>query len=172
MATDLIGALKKEDFAYISTVLPFQPYRGVTSHFFHADLSHLSANIFGLVVARYFLKELKLQGYYFLLLLISLLIPLQALMQWILDIYILKGGYYLLLGFSGIIYGIDAFILLSSMYGKNTFLSLDIGLVKSISVRNAMLFLTGVGFAWSLLPSISFSAHFTGFISGALLFFL
>ncbi len=76
------------------------------------------------------------------------------------------------LGFSGILYGIDAFILLASIYGKERFLKLKIDLRKNQQVRQTIIVLTGVGIAWSFLPGISLPGHLAGFIAGALLFLL
>ena len=78
----------------------------------------------------------------------------------------------LAIGFSGILYGVDVFILLASIYGKQCFLGLDIGLRKDQQIRQVMMVLTGIGIIWSLLPGISLLGHLTGFIAGALLFLL
>jgi len=170
--TDFLGVIEKLDFAYYSGAIISQPYRVVTTHFLHADFSHLVANIFGIVVARYFLNELSLKNRYFFIILILFLIPLQILLQWFLDIYILRKYHIILVGFSGILYGINAFILLSSIYGKKYFLLLNISLKPNLSVRKAMLFLSFIGLVWSILPTISLSAHLTGFMAGSILFLL
>ena len=156
--------------AYFSGRLLLEPYRGLTSHLLHFDLSHLLSNVFGIVVARYFLKELKLTSAYLFLVLLSLLIPLHSFLQWLVDIYLFKNQMSLLIGFSGILYGIDSFILLSSIYGKRKFLTLHIGLTPNSKVSNAMFVLTCLGLCFSLLPKISLSAHLTGIIFGCLLF--
>ena len=75
-------------------------------------------------------------------------------------------------GFSGILYGVDAFILLSSIYEKNRFVGLDIGLRKDQQIPQTMIVLTTIGIAWSFLPDISLLGHLTGFMAGALLFLL
>ena len=78
----------------------------------------------------------------------------------------------LAVGFSGIIYGIHAFILLSSVYGKERFACLDIGLRKDKQIYQTMLIITTVGVAWSLLPGISLLGHLAGIIAGTLLFLI
>ncbi len=170
LCTDIFRVLDKFELSYFSGRLFSQPYRGLTSHFAHYDLNHLLSNVFGIVVARYFLKELKLTSTRFFLVLVSFLIPLQSCLQLLVDIYLLKRQMYILVGFSGILYGINSFILLSSIYGKRKFFNLQIDLVRNPKVCNAILFLTGIGLCFSLFPKISFSAHFTGLIAGGILF--
>jgi len=172
VATDLFGLIEKTRFAYWSGGLLIEPYRIITTHFIHGDAKHLLANSFGIVVARYCLKCLRLQGKFFFLLLIGLLIPLQTLLFWFIDIFIFRNPMSIAVGFSGILYGVDAFILLSSIYGKQRFVGLDIGLRKSKQIRQIIVVLAGLGITLSLLPGISLLGHLTGFIAGALLFLL
>ena len=73
-------------------------------------------------------------------------------------------------GFSGILYGVDAFILLASIYGKLRFAGLDVQLKKDKQIRHTMVVLTSIGIAWSLLPGISLLGHLSGFNEGSLLF--
>ncbi len=149
-----------------------EPYRIITTHFMHGDTQHLLANTFGIVVARYCLKGLRLKGNSFFLLLVSLLIPCQTLIFWFVDIFFFKNPMSLAIGFSGILYGVDVFILLASIYGKQRFIGLEIGLRKDQQIRQTMMVLTGIGIIWSLLPGISLLGHLAGFIAGALLFLL
>tara|TARA_B100000700_G_C14862872_1_gene769532 strand:- start:85 stop:678 length:594 start_codon:yes stop_codon:yes gene_type:complete len=169
-ATDLFGIIDKANFAYWSGVLISEPYRLITTHFIHGDANHLLANTFGIVVARYCLKSLKLKGSYFFLLLIGLLIPLQTLIFWFLDLFFFRNPMSLALGFSGILYGVNAFILLGSIYGKKRFYGIKIGLKKDRKTLQTMLVITSMGLVWSLLPGISLLGHLAGFISGAFLF--
>ena len=171
IGTDVFGLLEKMDLAYFSGRLFFQPYRILTSHFVHYDQNHLLANSFGIVIARYFLKELKLKSKSFVLALIPLLIVSQSCFQWLVDIYIFGNRMSLLIGFSGILYGINSFILLSSIYGKEKFLNLHIGLSRNPKVCNAISVLIGLGLCFSLLPKISLTGHLTGLVAGVLLFF-
>ncbi len=172
IGTDLLDIFQKSDFAYLSGVIINEPYRLVTAHLFHADFNHLLANTFGIVIVRYFFWQLKLKNTYFFIVLIFLLMPLQVFLQWFIDMPVLKNPFSLLIGFSGILYGADAFILFSSMLGKEKFLNFKLGLVSNIEVFRAMLLLTTLGFLSSLLPGISFSGHLTGFIAGSILFLL
>ena len=93
-------------------------------------------------------------------------------MVWWVDIFFFRNLMSFAVGFSGIIYGVDAFILLASIYGKQRFIGLNIGLKKNQQIRQTMMVLTSVGIAWSLLPGISLLGHSTGFIAGGLLFLL
>ncbi len=172
LATDLFGIVEKTRFAYWSGALIVEPYRIITSHFIHADAKHLLANTFGIIVARHCLKGLRLKSNSFFLLLVSLLIPLQTLVFWFIDIFFFKNPMSLAVGFSGIIYGIHSFILLSSIYGKQRFLGFNIDLRKDQEIYQIMLILTGLGIAYSLLPGISLVGHLAGFIAGTLIFLL
>ncbi|AAQ00265.1 MULTISPECIES: rhomboid family intramembrane serine protease [Prochlorococcus] len=170
IATDVLRIINKFDFAYISGRLLLEPYRIISTHFIHADLRHLLANAFGIVVVRYFFMQLRLKSSSLFIVLLLLLIPIQSFLQWVLDIYLINNPLSMLIGFSGLLYGVDAFILLSSIYGKNNFLHFDIGLSRNLQVRNAMSVLTGLGFIFSLFPRVSLSGHFTGFLAGLILF--
>ena len=172
IATDLLGIMDKTRFAYWSGGLVVEPYRIITSHFIHGDAKHLLANTFGIVVARYCLKSLKLKGNFFFLLLIGLLIPLQTLVFWFVDIFFFKNSMSLALGFSGILYGIYAFILLSSVNGKQRFIRMSIDIRKDNQTRQTIIVLMGLGIAWSLLPGISMTGHLAGVVAGAILFLL
>ena len=172
VATDLFGIIEKTKFAYWSGVLLVEPYRIITTHFIHGDAKHLLANTFGIVVARYCLKSLKLKGNSFFLLIVSLLIPLQTLIFWFLDIFFFRNPMSFAIGFSGILYGVDAFILLASIYEKQRFIGLKIDLKKNQQIRQTMILLMGIGIAWSLLPGISLLGHLAGLIAGVLIFLL
>ena len=170
VATDLLSILEKTKYAYWSGVLLTEPYRIITTHFFHGDAQHLLANTFGIVVARYCLKELNLKNNFLFLLLITFLIPLQTITFWLTDILIFKNQMSLAIGFSGILYGIDAFILLSSIFGKQRFLCIQIGLRKNKHIRQTIIVLTCLGIIWSLLPEISLMGHLAGLVAGSFLF--
>ncbi len=172
VGTDIIFNLNKLELAYFSGGLLIEPYRVITSHLVHADFGHLLANIGGIIVARFFLNELKLKNNFLFLVLICFLIPLQTSLQWLLDIYLFENPMSFLIGFSGILYGVDAFILFSSIFGKRRFLGLETSLTINAKVKEATIVITGIGFLWSLLPGVSFSGHLTGFMAGSILFFL
>lgn len=171
-ATDLFGSIEKTMLAYWSGVLVIEPYRIFTSHFIHADLNHLGANVFGIVITRYFLNTLLLRNNYFFLILITLLIPLQTFILWFIDVILYGNQMSLAIGFSGVLYGVNAFILLTSIHGKNRFLGLFCGLNKNKGTTRSMFVLTGLGMILSLIPGISLVGHLSGFIAGSLLFLI
>ena len=172
LLTDIFVVLEKINLAYISGRLVLEPYRVITAHFVHSNFSHLLANSGGIVVSRFFFKELNLKNRFLFLALTALLIPFQTIFQWVWDIQLTNNSYSVLVGFSGVLYGIDAFVLLSAYYGKKTFLGSKINLCSSYSVYRASLVITILGLLWSFMPGVSFSGHLTGFISGVVLFFL
>ena len=170
ITTDLLGILEKTSFAYWSGRLLFEPYRIITSHFFHGDINHLLANISGIIVVRYFLKALRLRNNYFFIVFISLVIPLQTFILWCMDIFIFGNSMSLVIGFSGILFAMDAFILMTTIYGKQRFFLLKCNLEKDLRLFNSICFLTGIGIIWSFLPRISFLGHVSGLLAGFILF--
>ncbi len=170
VVTDVLGIIEKTNLAYWSGGLLAQPYRVVTTHFVHGDARHLLANTFGIAICRYCLKGMQLKNDYFFLLLVSLLIPSQILIFWLADVFLFRNPMSLAVGFSGVIYGADAFILLSSIVGKQRFLFVDLGLEKNYQIRQTMAAFTGIGFVWSLLPGVSLLGHLSGFAAGLILF--
>ena len=172
IATDFLGILEKTSFAYWSGRLLAEPYRIITSHFFHGNINHLLANISGIIVARYFLKALKLRSDYFLFLIIALLIPFQAFICWCVDMFIYGNPMSLAIGFSGILFGIDAFVLMTTIYGKKRYLFIKCEMRRNPNLVKSISLLTGIGILWSFLPGISFLGHISGFVAGFLLFWL
>ncbi len=172
LATDLFGLLNKGYFIYWSGLMIDQPHRIITSHIVHNDLSHLLANIGGIVVARYFFNQLGLQRRTLFLEFIPICFFLSTLISWWFDIFVIGNPNYRMLGFSGIIYAFDAFILLASSYGKESFLGSEINLRSNSQVQRSMKTLTLVGLVWSFLPGVSLLGHASGFLAGCLLFFV
>lgn len=172
VSTDLLGIIEKSSYAYWSGRLLFDPYRIVTSHFIHGDIDHLLANVSGIIVVRYFLNALRLRSDYFLFTIIALMIPLQTFICWCLDIFVYRNPMSLSIGFSGILFGIDAFILMTTIYGKQRFLFIKCEMKKNIRLFKSISFLTGIGIIWSFLPGISFSGHLSGLLAGFFLFWL
>lgn len=164
------GVLNQSDFSYWSGGLLLQPYRIITSHFIHLDFEHLLSNTFGIVIARHFLRMLGLSNKLFFVLLISLLMPLQVLLHWFYDIVIVNNPMSLSAGFSGVLFGVDAFILLASIYGKRYFMGVEIALSNNYQARRTMTILTAIGAIYSLMPGVSLLGHLTGFVAGSLLF--
>ncbi len=172
ITTDFFGILEKTKFAYWSGRLLLEPYRIITSHFFHGDINHLIANISGIIVVRYFLKALRLRNNYFFIAFISLMIPLQTFILWCLDMFVFGNPMSLVIGFSGILFGMDAFILMTTIYGKKRFFLLKCNFKKDPRLFNSISILTGIGIIWSFLPGISFLGHMSGLLAGFLLFWV
>ena len=172
IATDFFGIIEKTSIAYWSGRLLAEPYRIITAHFFHGNINHLLANISGIIVARYFLKALKLRSDYFLFLIIALLIPFQAFICWCVDMFIYGNPMSLAIGFSGILFGIDAFVLMTTIYGKKRYLFIKCEMKRNPNLVKSISLLTGIGILWSFLPGISFLGHISGFVAGFLLFWL
>ncbi len=170
--SDIFNLINKLNFSYYSGVLLSQPYRILTSHFIHHDFSHLLSNIFGIVVSRYFLKGLNSKKVFTFIMIIFVLIPLQPLICYMLDIYLFDNKLSISYGFSGIIFGLESFILLSSILGKEKIFNYNICLKKNRSITRTCLAIISMGFIYSLLPNISFIGHSTGFISGIITFLL
>ena len=171
-ATDFLGIIDKSSVAYWSGRLFYEPYRIITSHFFHGDFNHLLANISGIIVARYFLKSLGLQSDYFFVTFIVLIIPLQSLLCWCVDILVFKNPMSLAIGFSGVLFGVDAFILMATIYGKKRFIFIGCELKKDPRLLKSISVLTCIGIVWSFLPGISLLGHMSGLLAGFLLFWV
>ena len=169
-STDVLGIIDKSSLAYWSGRLLYEPYRIITSHFFHGDFNHLLANISGIIVTRYFLKSLRLESDFFFLAFIALLIPLQTLISWCVDTFVYRNPISLAIGFSGVLFGIDAFILMTTIFGKKNFLFIRCNLRKNPRLLKPISVLTGFGIIWSLLPGISMIGHMSGLLSGFILF--
>ena len=170
VATDFLGTIEKTSVSYWSGRLLSEPYRIFTAHFFHGDINHLLANISGIIVARYFLKSLRLRSDYFFFAIIGLLIPLQTFICWCIDIFVYENTMSLAIGFSGILFGIDAFILMTTIYGKQRFLFFKCEMKKDPRLFESISIFTVMGVIWSFLPGISLVGHISGFIGGLLLF--
>ena len=172
IATDMLGLISKSNLSYWSGGLLAQPHRIITSHFVHGGFIHLLFNTGGIIIARYFFMTLGLSNSGFFLILIALLMPVQVSINWIYDIFIARNPMSLSVGFSGILYGVDAFILLASIYGKQTFLGVQIGLRSDYQCRRTMTALLIMGVLYSFGPGISLMGHLSGFVAGAILFLL
>ncbi len=172
IASDFLGIIQKTDYAYWSGGLLKDQYRVFTYHFIHIDIKHLLANGTGIAICRYCFKELELKLNWFFLILILLLMPLQSLLLWIWDIVISKNSMSLAVGFSGLIYGIEAFILLSSIFGKKRFLCFNTNLKKNSNITKITSILVLIGLIWSFMPGISLAGHLTGFTAGLLMYMI
>ena len=123
--TDLIRVLDKEFFYYVPRLISDQPYRIFTSILVHADLNHLLSNIGGIIITRYFLMRLGIESRFFYLKFTLICSFLNFFIIWVYEkilLYILNFyPNYAALGFSGIIYALFGFLLLSSFYEKKLF---------------------------------------------------
>ena len=172
IASNFLGIIDKTSVAYWSGRLLAEPYRIITPHFFHGNLNHLLANISGIIVARYFLSALKLRSNYFLFLFITIMIPLQIFLCWLVDIFVFRNPMSLAIGFSGILFGVDAFILLTTIFGKKRFLFIECHMNRNLKFLKPISFLTAIGIIWSFLPGVSLLGHMSGLVSGFFLFWL
>ncbi len=158
--------------AFIPELLFIEPYRIVTSHFIHADFNHLLANSFGIVVSRYFFKNLGLTNNYLFILLVIILIPSQTLFHWFSSLLFYNDQPYIAYGFSGIIYGVYSFILICASYGKESLIGMKIDLKRNPKVKKAISIIITLGVFYSLLPGISLWGHLSGVIAGFTIFYL
>ena len=160
------------ELSYWSSYLINQPYRILSYSFVHKDFNHLLSNIFGIIVVRYCFINLNLKNIFLFLYLIILLIPIQTFFLFIVDNFLFYNPNHLLVGFSGIIFGTFTFILLSSIYGKENIFNIFIDLKKNNEIYRLMTVFLSLGIVYSLLPSISFSGHIAGMLSGFIIFIL
>ena len=160
------------DLSYWSINLINEPYRILSYSFVHKDLNHLISNLFGIVVVRYCFIKLNLKNIFLFFYLIFLLIPIQTFLLFLLDNFLFHNPNHFLVGFSGIIFGAFAFILLSSINGKAYLLNFFIGLKKNYEINKLMSVFLAIGILYSLFPGISLSGHVVGILSGFIIFFL
>ena len=79
---------------------------------------------------------------------------------------------YAALGFSGIIYALFGFLLLTSFYGKSYFLGKEINFKPNYEVQKMLKTICLIGLIFSFLPGVSLIGHLSGFIAGCFLFLL
>ena len=174
--TDLIEILDKKYLYFVPRLISDEPYRIFTSILIHADLNHLLSNLGGIVITRYFLIRLGIETRSFYLKFILICSFLNFFIIWIYErilSYFLNLYYdYAALGFSGIIYALFGFILLSSFYGKNYFLGKKIGLKSNIEVQKLSRTICLIGLIFSFFPGVSLLGHLSGFIAGCFLFLI
>ena len=173
---DLIGVIDKEYFYFVPRLISDQPHRIFTSILIHADLNHLLSNIGGIIITRYFLIRLRIKSRFFYLKFILISSFLNFFIIWIYEKILAYFFYifpnYAALGFSGIIYALFGFILLTSFYGKNYFLGEKIGLKSNYEVQRMSKTICLVGLIFSFLPGVSLLGHLSGFIAGCFLFLI
>ena len=123
--TDLIGVIDKEYYYFVPRLISDQPHRIFTSILIHADLNHLLSNLGGIIITRYFLIRLGIESRFFYLKFTFICSFLNFFIIWFYEkilSYFNIFPNYAALGFSGIIYALFGFLLLTSFYGKKYFL--------------------------------------------------
>ena len=174
--TDLIGVIEKEYFYFVPRLISDQPYRIFTSILVHADLNHLLSNIGGIIITRYFLMRLGIESRFFYLKFIFICSFFNFFIIWIYEkiLSYLFNVYpnYAALGFSGIIYALFGFLLLTSFSGKSVFLGKKIGLKSNYEVQKMSKTICLIGLIFSFFPGVSLLGHVSGFVAGCFLFLI
>ena len=173
--TDLIRVFDKEFLYFVPRLISVQPYRIFTSILVHADLNHLLSNLGGIIITRYFLMRLGIESKFFYLKFIFICSFLNFFIIWVYEkilsyFYIFPN--YAALGFSGIIYALFGFLLLTSFYGKKYFLGREIGFKSNYEVQKMSKTICFIGLIFSFLPGVSLLGHLSGFIAGCFLFLI
>ena len=173
--TDLIGVIDKEYFYFVPRLISDQPYRIFTSILVHADLNHLLSNLGGIIITRYFLMRLGIESKFFYLKFIFICSFLNFFIIWFYErilSYFNIFHNYAALGFSGIIYALFGFLLLTSFYGKSYFLGKKIGLKSNYEVQEILKTICLIGLIFSFFPGVSLLGHMSGFVAGCFLFLI
>ncbi len=173
--TDLIGIINKEYFYFVPRLITDQPYRIFTSILIHADLNHLLSNIGGIIITRYFLMRLGIKSRFFYLKFILICSFLNFCLIWVYEkilSYFNIYPNYAALGFSGIIYALFGFSLLTSFYGKKYFLGKEIVFKSNYEVHKMSKTICLIGLIFSFFPGVSLMGHISGFLSGCFLFLI
>ena len=172
--TDLVRVFDKEFFYFVPRLISDQPYRILTSILIHADLNHLLSNLGGIIITRFLLMRLGIESRYFYPKFILICSFLNFFIIWVyektLSYFFNIFPNYAALGFSGIIYALFGFILLTSFYGKSYFLGKKIGLKSNYEVQNISRTICLIGLIFSFLPGVSLQGHISGFVAGCLVF--
>jgi membrane associated rhomboid family serine protease len=173
--TDLIKVIDKEYFYFVPRLISDQPHRIFTSTLIHADLNHLLSNLGGIIMTRYFLMKLGIKSRFFYLKFIFICAFLNFFIIWfyerILSYFNIYPNY-AILGFSGIIYALFGFLLLTSFYGKKNFLGKKIGFKSNYEVQKMSKIICLIGLIFSFFPGVSLLGHLGGFIAGCFLFLI
>jgi len=173
--TDLIGVFNKEFLYFVPSFISDQPYRIFTSILTHADLNHLLSNLGGIIITRYFLMRLGIKRRFFYLKFILICSFLNFLIIWVYEkilSYFNIYPNYAALGFSGIIYALFGFLLLTSFYGKKYFLGKEIGFKSNYELQKMLKTISLIGLIFSFFPGVSLLGHSSGFIAGCFLFLI
>ena len=174
--TDLIGVFDKESLFFVPRLISDQPYRIFTSILVHTDINHLLSNLGGIIITRYFFMKLGIKSRFFYLKFILICSFLCFFITWVyekfLSYFFNVYPNYAALGFSGIIYALFGFLLLTSFYGKKYFLGKKIGFKSNYEVQKMSKTICFIGLIFSFLPGVSLLGHLSGFITGCFLFLI
>ena len=169
--TDIFGLIEKNNWMFWSRIMQYEPHRFFTSTIIHMDAQHLLFNLGGIVVARAIFKSLGMRNNYLFLLLTIFLMPSSNFLMWIWQRFVSDPDY-AALGFSGVLYGVDAFLLLCCIYGKNKFFRIPINIYKNYQVQQTMIVITVVGQIWNFSGGVSVVGHNSGLVAGIILFLI
>tara|TARA_Y100000589_G_scaffold233068_1_gene220565 strand:+ start:1938 stop:2543 length:606 start_codon:yes stop_codon:yes gene_type:complete len=176
ITTDLLGVFDKASLYYSPSIISKEPYRVLTSMLIHLDLNHLFSNLGGIVITRYLLMQIGMKSKYFYLQFVVLYIFFNFLIIWIYDrilfVFFNIIPNYNYLGFSGVIYALFGFLLLTSFYGKKYFLSFHLNLKRNYEIHKMSKIICLIGLIFSFMPGVSLRSHLSGFITGCFLFFI
>ena len=169
---NILGTIKISQIAYSSGYLIKEPYRILLYNFAHKDLNHLVSNVFGIIIIRYCFIKLKIKSSNLFYYLTILIIFLQTFILYLIDHFLVNKYDYFLIGFSGIVFGVNAYLMLVSYFGSNKFFNKFISLKRNYYIFRLNLFILSFGFIYSLLPGLSLKGHLSGAISGLIIFYL
>ena len=169
---NILGIKEIAQLAYSPLYLIKEPYRILLYNFVHKDLNHLFSNIFGIIIIRYCFLYLKIKSINLFYYLTTLIIILQTFMLYLIDNFLLNKYDHFLIGFSGIVFGVNAYLMMASYFGTNQFFMKCVNLKKNSYIFRLNLFILSFGFIYSLLPGISIKGHFCGAFSGLIIFYL
>ena len=169
---NILGTIKISQIAYSSGYLIKEPYRILLYNFVHKDLNHLVSNVFGIIIIRYCFIKLKIKSSNLFYYLTILIIFLQTFILYLIDHFLVNKYDYFLIGFSGIVFGVNAYLMLVSYFGSNKFFNKFISLKRNYYIFRLNLFILSFGFIYSLLPGVSLKGHLSGAISGLIIFYI
>ena len=174
--TDIVEVFDKKFLYFVPRLISDQPYRIFTSILIHVDLNHLLSNLIGIIITRYFLIRLGIKDEFFYIKFILICSFLNFFIIWIYEKILSYFFYvypnYAALGFSGIIYALFGFSLLTSFYGKIYFLGKKIDFKPNYEVQKMSKTISFIGLILSFLPGVSLLGHVSGFIAGCFLFLI
>ena len=101
-----------------------------------------------------------------------MIIILQTFMLYLIDNFLLNKYDHFLIGFSGIVFGVNTYLMMASYFGTNQFFMKFIGLKRNYYIFRLNLFILSFGLMYSLMPGISLEGHFCGALSGLIIFYL